>query len=90
MADYNEEHFEQTLIELFSERLGYDYQGGYDIQSTFEEKDYYCPVYRERLRAMLRQLNKALSQTDLASLRDTLLPRLMSGKIKVGDLPFNN
>ena len=28
MSDYNEDHYEQTLIQLFTERLGYDYLNG--------------------------------------------------------------
>ena len=90
MPDNNEDHCEQTLIELFSARLECDYQSGYEIQNDYTEKDYYCPVYLELLRAMLRYLNKALPQTALATLRDTLFPRLMSGEIKVGDLPLDN
>ena len=46
---FTENDFEQALIALFTERLGYDYECGYDVE------------------------------------RDTLLPRLMSGEIKVGD-----
>ena len=54
MSDYNEDHYEQTLIQLFTERLGYDYLNGYDIQCTFTEKDYYCSLYRDRLMIMYR------------------------------------
>ena len=35
-------------------------------------------------------VKKKIECRKLAQLRDTLLPRLMSGKIKVGDLPLNN
>ena len=84
MADYNEDHFEQTLIELFSERLGYDYLNGYEIQSTFTDKDYYCPVYRERLMIMLRQLNKALPQGALDEAERKLL------HIEAGNMVQNN
>ena len=84
MADYNEDHYEQTLIELFKEQLGYDYQSGYDIQSNFSDKDYYCPVYRERLMTMLRQLNKALPQTALDEAERKLL------HIEAGNMVQNN
>ena len=84
MADYNEDHFEQTLIELFSERLGYDYLNGYEIQSTFTDKDYYCPVYRERLMIMLHQLNKALPQGALDEAERKLL------HIEAGNMVQNN
>ena len=84
MADYNEDHYEQTLIELFSEQLGYEYESGYDIQSNFADKDYYCPVYRERLMTMLRQLNKALPQTALDEAERKLL------HIEAGNMVQNN
>ena len=84
MADYNEDHYEQTLIELFSEQLGYEYESGYDIQSSFADKDYYCPVYRERLMTMLRQLNKALPQTALDEAERKLL------HIEAGNMVQNN
>ena len=31
MSDYNEDHYEQTLIQLFTERLGYDYLNGLQL-----------------------------------------------------------
>ena len=65
MADYNEDHYEQTLIELFTQRLDYHYLSGYEAQSSFADKDYYTPVYRDRLTIMLRQLNAALPQAAL-------------------------
>ena len=52
MSDYNEDHYEQTLIELFTERLGYEYLRGSEAQEAFTEKDYYVPVYRERLQTL--------------------------------------
>lgn len=47
---FKEDSYEQTLIQLFTDELGYDYECGYDV-----DRDY----------------------------RDTLLPKLMSGQIKV-------
>ena len=32
MSDYNEDHYEQTLVQLFQERLDYDYLNSYEIQ----------------------------------------------------------
>ena len=52
MSDYNEDHYEQTLIELFRERLGYEYLRGSEAQEAFTKKDYYVPVYRERLQTL--------------------------------------
>ena len=84
MSAYNEDHYEQTLIQLFTEQLGYEYQSGYDIQSTFTDKDYYCPVYVERLRMMLRQLNPKLPQTALDEAERKLL------HIEAGNMVQNN
>jgi len=84
MSDYNEDHYEQTLIELFTDKLGYDYQSGYDIQSSFADKDYYCPVYLERLRMMLQQLNPKLPQAAL----DEAERKLMH--IEAGNIVQNN
>ncbi|MBR1941178.1 MAG: type I restriction endonuclease subunit R [Bacteroidaceae bacterium] len=84
MSAYNEDHYEQTLIQLFTEQLGYEYQSGYDIQSTFTDRDYYCPVYVERLRMMLRQLNPKLPQTALDEAERKLL------HIEAGNMVQNN
>ncbi|MBQ9883901.1 MAG: type I restriction endonuclease subunit R [Bacteroidaceae bacterium] len=84
MSAYNEDHYEQTLIQLFTEQLGYDYQSGYDIQSSFTDKDYYCPVYVERLRMMLRQLNPKLPQSALDEAERKLL------HIEAGNMVQNN
>ena len=55
MGIFTEDTYEQALIELFTERLGYEYLRGSEAQEAFTEKDYYVPVYRERLQAMLRR-----------------------------------
>ena len=84
MSDYNEDHYEQTLIELFDKQLEYNYQSGYEIQNNYTEKDYYCPVYVERLRVMLRQLNPTLSQSALDEAERKLL------HIEAGNMIQNN
>lgn len=84
MSDYNEDHYEQTLIELFTERLGYEYLRGSEAQEAFTEKDYYVPVYRERLQAMLRQLNRKLPQQALDEAERKLL------HIEAGNMVQNN
>lgn len=84
MSDYNEDHYEQTLIELFNERLGYEYLNGYEIQSSYADKDYYCPVYLDRLRAMLRKLNPSLPQTAIDEAERKLL------HIEAGNMVQNN
>lgn len=84
MSDYNEDHYEQTLIELFTERLGYEYLNGYEIQSSYADKDYYCPVYLDRLRTMLRKLNSSLPQTAIDEAERKLL------HIEAGNMVQNN
>lgn len=84
MSDYNEDHYEQTLIELFTERLGYNYLNGYEIQSSYADKDYYCPLYLDRMRVMLRKLNPALPQSAIEEAERKLL------HIEAGNMVQNN
>ena len=84
MADFNEDHYEKTLIQLFTERLGYQYECGYDIQEAFADKDYYCPIYLERLREMLPLLNSSLPQAALDEAERKLL------HIEAGNMVQNN
>ena len=84
MSDYNEDHYEQTLIELFTERLDYNYLNGYDIQNSFEDKDYYCPLYLERLREKLQELNPALPKSAIDEAERKLL------HIEAGNMVQNN
>ncbi len=84
MSDYNEDHYEQTLIELFTERLEYNYLNGYDIQNGFEDKDYYCPLYLERLREKLKDLNPSLPKSAIDEAERKLL------HIEAGNMVQNN
>ena len=84
MAEFNENQYEHTLIELFTERLSYDYLNGYEAQRDYHDKDYYCPVYRERLATMLRQLNPSLPAAALDEAERKLL------HIEAGNLVQNN
>ena len=84
MSDYNEDHYEQTLIQLFQERLDYDYFNGYEIQEAFEDKDYYCPLYLERLKTMLRKLNPSLPESAIDEAERKLL------HIEAGNMVQNN
>ncbi len=52
---YNEENYENSVIELFRNDLGYDYAYGPDI-----ERDFYCPLYEEVLIDSLYRLNRGL------------------------------
>lgn len=58
MADdkkFTEDAYEQTLIALFRDELGYAYECGYDV-----ERDYREPFYRADLLVSMRRLNPSL------------------------------
>lgn len=58
MADdkkFTEDAYEQTLIALFRDELGYAYECGYEV-----ERDYREPFYRADLVASMRRLNPSL------------------------------
>lgn len=58
MADdkkFTEDAYEQTLIALFRDELGYVYECGYEV-----ERDYREPFYRADLVASMRRLNPSL------------------------------
>lgn len=58
MADekkFTEDAYEQTLIALFRDELGYAYECGYEM-----ERDYREPFYRADLVASMRRLNPSL------------------------------
>ena len=52
---YTEADYENSVIELFRNDLGYDYAYGPDI-----ERDFYCPLYEEVLIDSLYRLNRGL------------------------------
>lgn len=59
MADdkkFTEDAYEQTLIALFRDELGYAYECGYEV-----ERDYREPFHREDLLVSMRRLNPSLS-----------------------------
>lgn len=84
MSKFNEDHYEQTLIQLFQERLGYEYLSGYTIQEMFADKDYFCPLYLDRLHMMLGKLNQKLPQSALDEAERKLL------HIEAGNMVQNN
>lgn len=64
MSDQNkftEDAYEQTLIALFRDELGYAYELGYDV-----ERDYKEPFHRADLEASMRRLNPGLTEQVLA------------------------
>lgn len=52
---FTEADYENSVIELFRNDLGYDYAYGPDI-----ERDFYCPLYEEVLLDSLYRLNRGL------------------------------
>ena len=56
-AKFTEDSYEQTLIKLFTDKLGYEYECGYDV-----ERDYREPFHREDLMKSLKWLNPQLPQ----------------------------
>lgn len=56
---FKEDSYEQTLIQLFTEELGYDYECGYNV-----ERDYRDAFHREDLSLALKRLN-SLQRADV-------------------------
>ena len=54
---FTEDDFENAILELFREQLGYDY-----VYSPNVIRDYAEPLYVEVLEAMLPQINRGLPQ----------------------------
>jgi type I site-specific restriction-modification system R (restriction) subunit len=92
--------FSESVVEdatlAWLESLGYAVRSGPDIvpdESAMERIDFGQMVLEGRLRQMLAWLNPTLPyktiddpyQVTLAALRDTLLPKRLSGKIGVRD-----
>ena len=57
MEQYTESHYEHSLIELFTETLGYEHVYGPDI-----ERDFHSPLYHTVLEDSLYRLNAGLPQ----------------------------
>ena len=58
--NFPEDSYEQVLINLFTEKMGYEYECGYDV-----ERDYRDPFYRKDLLSALKWLNPQLPQEAL-------------------------
>ena len=54
---FTEDDFENAILELFREQLGYDY-----VYSPNVIRDYAEPLYVEALEAVLPQINRGLPQ----------------------------
>ena len=82
MADdkkFTEDAYEQTLIALFRDELGYAYECGYEV-----ERDYKEPFYRADLVASMRRLNPELP----AGAMDEGIKQITN--ISIGTLEQNN
>lgn len=82
MADdkkFTEDAYEQTLIALFRDELGYAYECGYEV-----ERDYKEPFYRADLVASMRRLNPQLP----ADVMDEGIKQIAN--ISIGTLEQNN
>ena len=82
MADdkkFTEDAYEQTLIALFRDELGYAYECGYEV-----ERDYKEPFYRADLVASMRRLNPELP----ADVMDEGIKQITN--ISIGTLEQNN
>lgn len=82
MADdkkFTEDAYEQTLIALFRDELGYAYECGYEV-----ERDYKEPFYRADLIASMRRLNPELP----ADAMDEGIKQITN--ISIGTLEQNN
>lgn len=82
MADdkkFTEDAYEQTLIALFRDELGYAYECGYEV-----ERDYKEPFYRADLVASMRRLNPELP----ADAMDEGIKKITN--ISIGTLEQNN
>ena len=73
---FDENSYEQALIALFKE-MGYQYECGYDVLEKFNY------IIEPIALTMYRNIEE---NKRLAELRDTLLPRLMSGELHVNDM----
>lgn len=58
---YTEASYENSVIELFTNNLGYEYLYGPDI-----ERDFHSPIYEEILEDSLRRLNRELPSDAIA------------------------
>ena len=89
MSAYLEENYENSIIELFQNDLGYDYVYGPSV-----ERDFNSPLYEEVLRDSLYRINKSLAKEaideaihkvknyelgDLVSKNETFMDYLQNG-----------
>jgi type I restriction enzyme R subunit len=84
----NESIVEDAALEWFGE-LGYAVGHGPHLapgEPAAERDSFSEVVLVGRLRAAIRRLNPAIPSRTLATLRDTLLPKLLSGELSVAGI----
>ncbi len=84
----NESIVEDAALEWFGE-LGYAVGHGPHLapgEPAAERDSFSEVVLAGRLRAAIRRLNPAIPSRTLATLRDTLLPKLLSGELSVAGI----
>ena len=52
---FTESHYENAIIQLFQQQLGYTYIYGPDV-----DRDYHSPLYEDVLLTSLQQINRGL------------------------------
>ena len=57
LGHFTESHYENAILQLFQEQLGYNYLYGPDA-----ERDYHSPLYEAELLPALRRVNRALPE----------------------------
>ena len=85
MSSLNESIVEDAALEWFGE-LGYAVGHGPQLapgEPAAERDSFSEVVLVGRLREATRRLNPAIPSRTLATLRDTLLPKLLSGELSV-------
>lgn len=60
-SHYTESHYENAILQLFQEHLGYNYLYGPDV-----ERDYHSPLYEGALLPALRRINRDLPEEAVA------------------------
>ena len=58
---FTESHYENAVLQLFQEQLGYNYLYGPDV-----ERDYHSPLYEDALLSALRRINRDLPEEAIA------------------------
>jgi len=87
----NESTVEDAALEWFGE-LGYAVGHGPHLapgEPAAERQSFGEVVLVGRLREAIRRLNPAIPSRTLATLRDTLLPKLLSGELSVAEATGN-